>query len=32
MRVSIGTEEDMTRFLGAFKQIFPSRTATAARG
>ena len=31
MRVSIGPEEDMGKFLTAFKQIFPSRTATAAR-
>jgi histidinol-phosphate aminotransferase len=32
LRVSIGTEDDMSRFLTAFKQIFPSGTATAARG
>ena len=32
MRVSVGTEEDMTRFLAAFKQIFPARTNTSARG
>ena len=32
MRVSIGTEDDMSKFLAAFKQIFPARTSTAARG
>ena len=32
MRVSIGTEEDMSRFVTAFKQIFPARTSTSARG
>ena len=32
MRVSVGTEEDMAKFLTAFKQIFPARTTTSARG
>jgi histidinol-phosphate aminotransferase len=31
MRVSIGTEDDMSRFVTAFKQIFPARTSTSAR-
>ena len=31
LRVSVGTEDDMGKFLTAFKQIFPARTATAAR-
>jgi histidinol-phosphate/aromatic aminotransferase/cobyric acid decarboxylase-like protein len=31
MRVSIGTEDDMSRFVTAFKQIFPARTSTTAR-
>ena len=32
MRVSVGTEDDMAKFLTAFKQIFPARTTTSARG
>jgi histidinol-phosphate aminotransferase len=31
LRVSVGTEEDMSKFVAAFKQIFPARTATSAR-
>ena len=30
LRVSIGTEEEMGRFMTAFKQIFPATTATGA--
>ncbi|MGE0125192.1 MAG: histidinol-phosphate transaminase [Vicinamibacterales bacterium] len=32
LRVSVGTEDDMQKFLTAFKEIFPARTSTAARG
>ena len=33
LRVSIGTREEMDRFLGAFHEIFPARTSAAsARG
>ncbi len=32
MGVSVGTEEDMNRFLAAIKQIFPALTNTSARG
>lgn len=31
MRVSVGTEEEMARFVTAFKEIFPAKTSTAAR-
>jgi histidinol-phosphate aminotransferase len=27
LRVSVGTEEDMTRFLAAFKEILPAKAA-----
>src|SRR5262245_63060930 len=30
MRVSIGTEEEMDRFMKAFKEIFPAKTRTTA--
>jgi len=29
LRVSIGTAEEMDRFLGAFKEIFPAKASTA---
>jgi histidinol-phosphate aminotransferase len=32
MRVSIGTAEEMERFMAAFKQVFPARSTTTARG
>ena len=33
LRVSIGTAEDMDKFLKGFKEIFPKKTATTmARG
>jgi histidinol-phosphate/aromatic aminotransferase/cobyric acid decarboxylase-like protein len=33
LRVSIGTEEEMGRFMVAFKEIFPARTtAGSTRG
>ena len=33
LRVSIGTREEMDRFLGAFREIFPARSAaTSSRG
>ena len=32
LRVSIGTEEEMGRFMVAFKEIFPERRATGTRG
>ncbi len=33
LRVSVGTAEEMDRFMGAFKQIFPAaKPTTAARG
>jgi histidinol-phosphate aminotransferase len=28
LRVSIGTADEMRRFMTAFKEIFPARTAT----
>lgn len=28
LRVSIGTAEEMDRFMAAFKQIFPAKTQT----
>src|SRR5947207_2629240 len=31
LRVSIGTAEEMDRFLAAFKEIFPARTSTAGQ-
>jgi histidinol-phosphate aminotransferase len=31
LRVSVGTEEEMARFVTAFKEIFPAKTSTAAR-
>lgn len=31
LRVSVGTEEEMARFVAAFKEIFPAKTSTAAR-
>jgi histidinol-phosphate/aromatic aminotransferase/cobyric acid decarboxylase-like protein len=30
MRVSVGTEEEMDRFMKAFKEIFPAKTRTTA--
>jgi histidinol-phosphate/aromatic aminotransferase/cobyric acid decarboxylase-like protein len=30
MRVSIGTAEEMDRFMKAFKEIFPAKTRTTA--
>jgi histidinol-phosphate/aromatic aminotransferase/cobyric acid decarboxylase-like protein len=32
LRVSIGTPEDMGRFMKAFKEIFPAKTRTTAAG
>ncbi len=32
MRVSIGTAEEMDRFMKAFKEIFPAKTKTTAAG
>jgi histidinol-phosphate aminotransferase len=32
MRVSIGTEDEMARFVTAFKEIFPAKTRTTAGG
>ena len=32
MRVSIGTEDEMTRFVKAFKEIFPAKGKTTAAG
>ena len=32
MRVSVGTEEEMGRFLVAFKEIFPQKSKTTAAG
>ena len=32
MRVSIGTAEEMDRFMKAFKEIFPAKTRTTAAG
>lgn len=32
LRVSVGTEAEMTRFMAAFKEIFPPGTAPFARG
>jgi histidinol-phosphate aminotransferase len=32
MRVSVGTEDEMDRFLKAFKEIFPARSRTTAAG
>jgi histidinol-phosphate aminotransferase len=32
MRVSIGTAEEMTRFVTAFKEIFPAKSRTTAAG
>ena len=32
LRVSIGTEEEMSRFMTAFREIFPATTATGASG
>ena len=33
LRVSVGTPEDMDKFLAVFKQIFPKKAATTmARG
>jgi histidinol-phosphate/aromatic aminotransferase/cobyric acid decarboxylase-like protein len=29
LRVSIGTADEMDRFMVAFKEIFPARTSTA---
>jgi histidinol-phosphate aminotransferase len=31
LRVSIGTAEEMDRFMGAFKEIFPAKTSTAGQ-
>ena len=31
LRVSVGTEEEMARFVTAFKEIFPAKQSTAAR-
>jgi len=31
LRVSVGTAEEMDRFLTAFKEIFPARTSTAGQ-
>ena len=32
LRVSVGTAEDMEKFMTAFKKIFPQKAATATRG
>ena len=32
LRVSVGTPDDMEKFMTAFKAIFPRKTGTAARG
>ena len=32
MRVSVGTAEEMDRFMKAFKEIFPAKTRTTAAG
>ena len=32
MRVSIGTAEEMDRFMKAFKEIFPAKTRNTAAG
>jgi histidinol-phosphate aminotransferase len=32
MRVSVGTEEEMARFVTAFKEIFPQKSKTTAAG
>lgn len=31
LRVSVGTQDEMNRFMAAFKEIFPAGTASAAR-
>jgi hypothetical protein len=30
MRVSVGTEDEMARFVTAFKELFPAKTKTTA--
>jgi histidinol-phosphate/aromatic aminotransferase/cobyric acid decarboxylase-like protein len=32
MRVSIGTDDEMARFMTAFKEIFPAKTRNTAAG
>src|SRR5688500_6708566 len=32
LRVSVGTPEDMEKFIKAFKEIFPQKAAATARG
>ena len=32
MRVSVGTAEEMGRFMTAFKEIFPAKARTTAAG
>jgi histidinol-phosphate aminotransferase len=32
MRVSVGTTDDMTRFVTVFKEIFPAKSRTTAAG
>jgi histidinol-phosphate/aromatic aminotransferase/cobyric acid decarboxylase-like protein len=32
LRVSIGTADEMDRFLAAFKEIFPAKARTTAAG
>jgi histidinol-phosphate/aromatic aminotransferase/cobyric acid decarboxylase-like protein len=32
MRVSIGTADEMARFMTAFKEIFPAKTRNTAAG
>jgi histidinol-phosphate/aromatic aminotransferase/cobyric acid decarboxylase-like protein len=32
LRVSVGTEDEMDRFMKAFKEIFPAKSKTTAAG
>jgi histidinol-phosphate/aromatic aminotransferase/cobyric acid decarboxylase-like protein len=32
LRVSVGTTDDMEKFIQAFKAIFPQKSAATARG